>query len=254
MAESGNSRLESSGQRSRRVADQQRPTCRHGTHIHLDPVLAGQDVLSYREMMLGYAAARRLTRILVPLPLLTPRMSSLLLHLITPIPASISRALIEGMQNEVVVSDHAAEKMFPVTLIPYEEAVQRALQRIQSGAVETYWAGARTGLQPGVTLAVTEGMFLDERRVESSAGTGCTRSTNSSSRVCRARSRAALRHLRFADLDRRHAPNYAMILRGPTAGDLARRSQATATVAAPRPPDSTAFRRRRRCRPSCLRP
>jgi Protein of unknown function (DUF2867). len=89
--------------------------------------------------------------------------------MITPIPVSISRALIEGMRNEVVVHDHAAEELFPVALIPYHEAVRRALQRIQSGAVETYWTGARTGLQPGVTLKVAEGMILDERRVESAA-------------------------------------------------------------------------------------
>jgi hypothetical protein len=120
-------------------------------------------------MMLGYAAARKLTRILVPLPVLTPRLSSLFLHLITPIPAPMSRALIEGMHNEVVVHDHAAEAMFRVALIPYDEAVRRALQRIQWGAVETYWAGARTGLKPGVTLKVSEGMILDERRVESAA-------------------------------------------------------------------------------------
>lgn len=131
--------------------------------------IGGPDVLSYREMMLGYASARKLRRILVPLPVLTPRLSSLFLHMITPIPVSISRALIEGMRNEVVVHDHAAEELFPVALIPYHEAVRRALQRIQSGAVETYWTGARTGLQPGVTLKVAEGMILDERRVESAA-------------------------------------------------------------------------------------
>ena len=131
--------------------------------------IGGPDVLSYREMMLGYASARRLRRILVPLPVLTPRLSSLFIHLITPIPAPIARALIEGMRNEVVVHDHSAEKLFKLALIPYREAVQRALQRIQSGAVETYWTGARAGLQPGVTLKVTEGMILDERRVESRA-------------------------------------------------------------------------------------
>ncbi len=131
--------------------------------------IGGPDVLSYREMMLGYASARKLFRILIPLPVLTPRLSSLFLHMITPIPAPMSRALIEGMRNEVVVTDHAAEQMFAVAPISYPEAVRRALRRIQSGAVETFWSGARSGLQPGVTLRVTEGMILDERRVESSA-------------------------------------------------------------------------------------
>lgn len=131
--------------------------------------IGGPDVLSYREMMMGYASARKLRRILVPLPVLTPRLSSLFLHMITPIPTTISRALIEGMRNEVVVHDHAAEELFEVALIPYREAVRRALERIQAGAVETYWSGARVGLHAGVTLKVTEGMILDERCVESAA-------------------------------------------------------------------------------------
>lgn len=131
--------------------------------------IGGPDVLSYREMILGYASARRLRRLLIPFPGLTPRISSLFLHVVTPIPVAITRALIEGMRNEVVVHDHAAEDIFTMPRIPYEEAVRRALQRIQSGSVETYWSGAGIGLKPGVTLRVTEGMIVDERRVESTA-------------------------------------------------------------------------------------
>ncbi len=132
--------------------------------------IGGPDVLTYREMILGYAAERGLRRTVVPLPVLTPRISSLFLHWLTPIPASISRALIDGMRNEVVVNDHTAEDMFAVQHIPYREAVERALNRIQNGSVETYWSGARSGMRPGVTLSVTEGMIIDERRVESAAG------------------------------------------------------------------------------------
>ena len=131
--------------------------------------IGGPDVLTYREMILGYAAVRGLRRVVIPLPLLTPRISSIFLHWLTPIPASISRALIEGMRNEVVVDDHSAEAMFAVQRIPYREAVWRALRRIQSGAVETNWSGARSGMHPGVTLTVSEGMIIDERRVESTA-------------------------------------------------------------------------------------
>jgi len=73
------------------------------------------------------------------------------------------------MRNEVVVNDHAAEDLFPMTRVPYVEAVRRALQRIQSGVVETYWSGAGIGLKPGATLKVTEGMIFDERRVKVAA-------------------------------------------------------------------------------------
>jgi uncharacterized protein YbjT (DUF2867 family) len=131
--------------------------------------IGGPDVLTYREMILGYAAQRGLRRVLVPIPLLTPHLSSLFLHWFTPIPASISRALIDGMRNEVVVHDHAAEEIFTVPHVPYQEAVRRALIRVQSGSAETYWSGAVPGLRPGTALAVTEGMIIDDRRVESAA-------------------------------------------------------------------------------------
>lgn len=131
--------------------------------------IGGPDVLTYREMILGYAAERGLRRIIVPLPFITPGLSSLFLHLLTPIPAPVSRALIDGMRNEVVVTDHAADALFTVQHVPYREAVRRALQRIQTGAVETYWAGAGIGLRARSKLRVTEGMIIDERRVESAA-------------------------------------------------------------------------------------
>ncbi|HEY3285656.1 MAG TPA: DUF2867 domain-containing protein [Gemmatimonadaceae bacterium] len=131
--------------------------------------IGGPDVLTYREMILGYAAERALKRVVVPIPLLTPWLSSQFLHWLTPIPASISRALIDGMRNEVVVNDHAAEQMFSVQHVPYREAVWRALRRIQSGSVDTYWSGAVQGLKTGTSLTVTEGMIIDDRRVESAA-------------------------------------------------------------------------------------
>lgn len=131
--------------------------------------IGGPDVLTYREMILGYAAVRGLWRVVIPLPVLTPRISALFLHWLTPIPASISRALIDGMRNEVVVHDHSAEVLFAVQRVPYREAVWRALHRMQVGAVETYWSGARSRMRAGITLTVTEGLIIDERRVESSA-------------------------------------------------------------------------------------
>lgn len=131
--------------------------------------IGGPDVLTYGDMIRGYAAERGLSRILVRIPVLTPRLSAYWVNFLTPIPAEFARPLIEGMRNEVIVNDHAAEEIFAVQLITYREAVRRALQRIQSGAVLTYWAGARAGLKPGVTLDVTEGMILEQRRVETTA-------------------------------------------------------------------------------------
>lgn len=131
--------------------------------------IGGPDVLTYGDMMREYAAARNLKRYLIPVPVLTPRLSSYWVDLMTPIPASYSRPLIEGLRSEVVVRDPSAQVIFKIQLIPYAQAVRQALQRTQSGEVETYWAGAQAGLKAGVTFRVTEGMFVEQRRVESAA-------------------------------------------------------------------------------------
>lgn len=131
--------------------------------------IGGPDVLTYGQMMQGYAAARGLRRYLIPVPVLTPRLSSYWVDLVTPIPASYSHPLIEGMRSEVIVRDPSAREIFDVPLVPYAEAVRQALDHTRAGAIETYWAGAQATLQPGLTLESTEGMIIEERRVPSSA-------------------------------------------------------------------------------------
>ena len=75
--------------------------------------IGGADVVTYGEMMTGYAEVRGLGRRLIPVPVLTPRLSSYWVHLVTPIPAAIAQPLIEGLRNEVVVRDDAARRLFP---------------------------------------------------------------------------------------------------------------------------------------------
>ena len=65
--------------------------------------IGGADVLTYGDMLRGYARARGLKRWLVPVPVLTPRLSSYWVHLVTPVPAAIARPLIQGLRNDVVV-------------------------------------------------------------------------------------------------------------------------------------------------------
>jgi hypothetical protein len=131
--------------------------------------IGGPDVLTYGEMMQGYARVRGLRRWLIPVPVLTPRLSSYWVDLVTPIPASYSHPLIEGLRNEVVVHDPAAREVFDIRLIPYREAVERALERTLAGTAETVWADAAPARAPGVTLHEREGMIIEERRVATSA-------------------------------------------------------------------------------------
>lgn len=90
--------------------------------------IGGADVLTYGDMMRGYARVRGLRRLLIPVPVLTPRLSSYWLHLVTPVEARVGRHLIESLRNEVIVRDPTARRLFPqIELIDYETAVRLAL-------------------------------------------------------------------------------------------------------------------------------
>ena len=90
------------------VAALDTPACR-GRTIEV----GGKDVTTYEGLMLDYARARGLRRLLLPVPVLTPRLSSYWVHWFTPIPTSITRALVEGLRNDVVVTDDSARSLFP---------------------------------------------------------------------------------------------------------------------------------------------
>jgi uncharacterized protein YbjT (DUF2867 family) len=130
--------------------------------------IGGQDVLTYAEMMTGYARARGLTRRLLAVPVLTPRLSSYWVHLVTPIPASIAQPLIKGLGNEVIVRDAAALQLFPaIQPLDYATAVRLALGKMDTRGVETAWSDALTSSQGDktpVTLISSEGMIIERRQ------------------------------------------------------------------------------------------
>ncbi|MCX7718448.1 MAG: SDR family oxidoreductase [Candidatus Sumerlaeaceae bacterium] len=137
--------------------------------------IGGADVISYGDMMMLYAEVRGLRRWMVPVPVLTPRLSSLWVNLVTPIPASIARPLIEGLRNESVVRDASARELFP-QIVPagYRVSVERALARLEASSVETAWSDALSAGPAGaagrpVILTTFEGMVIERRRREVAA-------------------------------------------------------------------------------------
>ena len=102
------------------------------------------------------------------MPVLTPRLSSYWVHLVTPIPARIAQPLIKGLGNEVVVRDSIASKLFPdIRPLDYMTAVQLALRKMDTGDVETAWSDALTtsqGDKTPVTLISSEGMIIERRQ------------------------------------------------------------------------------------------
>lgn len=129
--------------------------------------IGGSDVVTYGDMMLTYAQVRGLRRVLLPVPVLTPRLSSLWVNLVTPIPASIARPLVEGLRNENVVSDDVARTLFPdIQPASYRTAVERALERLKASAVESAWSDALSTTRRShrrVVLATEEGMVREHR-------------------------------------------------------------------------------------------
>jgi uncharacterized protein YbjT (DUF2867 family) len=131
--------------------------------------IGGPDVLTYKDIMRGYATARHLKRSFITIPFLSTRILSYGADVVTPLPSSYLQILIEGLRSEVMVHDPSAQEVFKIKLIPYTAAVQQALKRDGSGEVETYWAGAEEELQPGVTHKDTQGMYIEQRRTASRA-------------------------------------------------------------------------------------
>lgn len=130
--------------------------------------IGGADVVTYGDMLCGYAKARGLKRWLVPVPVLTPRLSSYWVHLVTPVPAAIAQPLIQGLRNDVVVRDDSARRLFPsIKPMNYDTAVRLALANLERGHVETAWSDAVASSQGDVTpvqLTTQEGMILERRQ------------------------------------------------------------------------------------------
>lgn len=140
--------------------------------------IGGKDVMTYGEMMMGYAEVRGLKRILLPVPVLTPRLSSYWVHWVTPIPASIAKPLIEGLKNEVIVNNDLAKQLFPnIEPLDYLTSVQRALRNLDDGATETSWSDALTTSQGDnlpVLLKTIDGMIIERREVDVNASSKST--------------------------------------------------------------------------------
>ncbi|MBO1415803.1 SDR family oxidoreductase [Streptomyces sp. FH025] len=108
--------------------------------------IGGPDILTYQQMMQRYAHAAALRRrLIVPVPVLTPRLSSHWVGLVTPVPNSIARPLVESLRYEVVCGEHDIARWVPDPpngLTGFDQAVTLALRRIKDADVATRWSSA----------------------------------------------------------------------------------------------------------------
>jgi len=105
--------------------------------------IGGPDILTYGSLIQLYAEEAGLPRrIIIPVKVLSPRLSSWWVHLVTPVPSSIARPLIEGLKSPVVCKENSIRTLIPQELISCRQAIRFALQRIRQQCVETCWSDA----------------------------------------------------------------------------------------------------------------
>ncbi len=95
--------------------------------------IGGPDIITYRKMMKIYARVRGLKREILASPFLTPRLSSVLISLITPVPAGVARPLLEGLKNEVICRENRIRDLIPLRLTSLEVSICNALQEVSGG-------------------------------------------------------------------------------------------------------------------------
>lgn len=92
--------------------------------------VGGPEVMTYREMIERIARLRRKHPFIFEVPVLTPYLSSLWLHLVTPVNATVARPLIEGLRTETVVRDDRIRRLVPISLTPFDVAARGALDQL----------------------------------------------------------------------------------------------------------------------------
>lgn len=133
--------------------------------------IGGPDIMTYKQMLLKFAAVRELKRYIVTVPVLSPRLSSLWLYFITNTSFFLARSLVDSMKNEVVVKHKGIEDVVQIEeLIPYKKAVERAFQRIAQNEVVSSWKDSFNSTRIGINLfdyvkVPEHGVYNDTRKV-----------------------------------------------------------------------------------------
>ena len=130
--------------------------------------IGGPEVLCYRDIMQVMAQELGLRRRwVIPVPILTPRLSSYWIHLITPLSRHIAKPLAEGLKNPVVCREQRITQLIPQELLTVREAIRAALRKMAANQVETSWSMA--GPIPGDPDWAGGTVFRDERKIEINA-------------------------------------------------------------------------------------
>ncbi len=109
--------------------------------------VAGPDILTYKEIMLRYGKLVGKRPLIIPVPVLTPRLSSYWLRLITAVPTNVARALIDGLSQDVIAKDRRLAELIPQQLLSFDAAAAEALNADRLHALPAHWAESAIGCE-----------------------------------------------------------------------------------------------------------
>lgn len=130
--------------------------------------IGGPDQVSYGELMNEYACQRQLTRLMIPVPLLTPYLSSLWLGLVTPLYARVGRKIVTSMKNTTLVTNDLAREHFEIEPRGVSDAIARALVNEEHEFAVTRWSDALSagGPQPSWGGVRFGNRLVDSRTIQ----------------------------------------------------------------------------------------
>lgn len=130
--------------------------------------IGGPDILTYKELLLRFAAVRGLKRRIFIVPVMTPKLSSYWLYFVTSTSFSLASNLVSSMKVEVICKANGLKQILPLLLIRYEEAIKLAFDKIEQQQVLSSWKDALTSdiLDKGVSNLIevpAYGCYQDKR-------------------------------------------------------------------------------------------
>lgn len=133
--------------------------------------IGGPEVLSYKQMLLEFAAVRGYKRYIISLPVLFPGLSAYWLYLTTSANFSIASQLVQSMKNDLICKDQSIQKIIPQELISYKEAIKLAFVKIEQNMVLSSWTDAASSslnrLEVNQFIEVpVNGCYRDKRWIE----------------------------------------------------------------------------------------
>lgn len=130
--------------------------------------IGGPEILTYKELLLRFAKVRKLKRRIYTVPVMTPKLSSYWLYFVTSTSYKLAVNLVDSMKVEVICKENSLDKQLGINLLPYEEAVRLAFDRVVMKNVISSWKDAQSSevLSKGVSKLVEVpqfGCFVDKR-------------------------------------------------------------------------------------------